>query len=55
MDIHGINKNINSLGMEIILFIEKGPEERVLHWCNFRVVEYHPIHIGCEQLIGVHR
>ena len=49
----GIHKKY-SLCMEIILFVEKCPEEGVFHWCDIRVVESHPIHIRSEELVGGH-
>ena len=44
-----------SLCMEIILFVEKCPEEGVFHWCDIRVVDCHPVYIRSEELCGAHR
>ena len=54
MGIHGMHKKY-SLCMEIILLVEKCPEEGVFHGLHIRVVESHPIHVRSEELVGGHR
>ena len=49
----GIHKKY-SLCMEIVMMVEKSPEEGVFDGLLIRVVDCHPIHVGSEQLVGGH-
>ena len=49
----GIHKKY-SLCMEIVMMVEKCPEEGVFDGLLIRVIDCHPIHVRSEQLVGGH-